>query len=435
MNMFRFLPLCFLLVSTALAADWPQWRGPEFNGSSPEKNLPASWTKDAVKWATPLPGPSGATPVVSGDSIFVSSADAEKNLLLLCLDRASGKIRWKKTVVEGGNMDKGRGNSASPSPATDGKTVFALYATGDLAAYDFQGQELWRRNLGAESGKLAFMWLYGASPLIWDGTLYVQVLQRSPVPADYPGQTDGGGERQSFLLALDPQTGKNRWKQLRVTDAEVESKESYATPIPHVAPDGKKQLLVVGGDCLTGHDPATGEELWRGFGINRKKGQFMRVVTSPVSVGGLAIASGPKKEQMIAFRTDMKGDITERGAAWSFDEKKTPDVCTPAVYEGKLFVLDGDSQTLTCFKPATGEKLWQGQLPERTTIRSSPTLADGKLYVLNEKGTVIVCSAGDEFKVLGTIPMGDTEGSRSSIAVANGQLFIRTTQNLYCVGK
>ena len=131
----RFLALTFALSPLAQAENWPQWRGPAFNGSSPETGLPADWSREKVKWATPLPGPSGATPAIWGDTIFVSSPDENKNLNLLCLDRPTGKIRWQKTVVEGGNLEKGRGNSASPSPVTDGHAVYALYGTGHLAAF------------------------------------------------------------------------------------------------------------------------------------------------------------------------------------------------------------------------------------------------------------------------------------------------------------
>ncbi len=277
------------------------------------------------------------------------------------------------------------------------------------------------------------MWIYGSSPLLFDGKLYVQVLQRSPAPPDYPGMAGTAGDRESYLLALDPATGKTLWKQVRPSEAKLESQESYASPIPHAAPDGKTQLLVVGGDCMTGHDAATGAELWRGYGINNQGGEWMRVVASPVSAAGLAIACGPKKEPLLAFRTDLKGDISQNGVVWSFDEKKTPDVCTPAFYNGKLFALDGDSQTLTCLDPKTGAKKWQGNLGDRTVIRSSPTAADGKIYILNEKGTVFVCSAGEEFKLLATIAMGGKEGARSSIVVSNGQLFIRTGDALHCI--
>jgi outer membrane protein assembly factor BamB len=429
----RLLAVAFTCTLSTRAADWPQLRGPNFNGSSPEKNLPASWTQADVKWTTPLPSFSGATPAVSGDAVFVSSPDKNKNLLLFCLDRKDGKVRWQKQLAMG-DIDKGKGNMASPSPIADGKTVYALFGTGDLAALDYEGNIKWQRNLGADYGKFAIMWIYGSSPLLYQGRLYVQVLQRTPAPADYPGLAGAAGDRESYLLALDPATGKELWKQVRPTDAKLESMESYATPAVHEV-NGKAQLLVVGGDCLTGHDPATGKELWRGYGINRKRGEWMRVVPSPVSAGGVAIACGPKKEPMVAFRTDQEGDITEKGVAWTFDEKKTPDVCTPAVYDGKLYALDGDAQTLTCLDPKTGKKLWQGNLGHRETIRASPTAADGKIYTISENGTAVVCDAsGPEFKILSTFKFENAEPTRSSPVIAGGQLFFRLADRLVCVG-
>jgi outer membrane protein assembly factor BamB len=428
--------LAFLTLAslTAHAENWPQWRGPAFNGTSTETGLPATWTKESAKWATPLPGPSGATPAIWGDHIFVTSPDAEKNLHLIALDRKTGKVRWQKQISTG-DINKGKGNMASPSPVTDGKTVWALFGTGDIAALDFDGKILWQRSLGNDYGRFAIMWLYGSSPLLYNGKLYIQVLQRSPAPPDYPGLAGGSDQRESYLLALDPATGKTVWKVNRDTPAQKESQESYATPIPHVGADGKTQLLVVGGNCLTGHDIATGKELWRGYGLNPKEGEWMRIVPSPVSAAGLAIAGGPKKEALIAFRTDMTGDISLSGVAWKIDNRSTPDVCTPAYYNGKLFVLNGDTKTLFCLDPKTGDKKWEGPLDTKIVMRGSPTVADGKVYMMDEKGTVFVCGTGDEFQLLGKIEMGDNEGSRASIAVSQGQLFIRTTQALYCVGK
>ena len=427
--------LAIAIAVTAQAADWPQWRGPAFNGTSPEKNLPASWSAADIKWTAPLPGFSGATPAVSGDTIFVTSPDANKNLLLFCLDRKDGKVRWQKEVVTGGNIDKGRGNMCSPSPVTDGKTVYALFGTGHLAAFDFAGKPLWQRDLGADYGKFAIMWTYGSSPLLYAGKLYVQVLQRTPAPADYPGMAGAAGDRESYLLALDPATGKTLWKHVRPTDAKMESMESYASPVPHEV-GGKAQLLLVGGDSLSGHDPETGAELWRGTGINPKRGEWMRVVPSPVSAGGVAIACGPKKEPLLAFKTDGKGDVTESGLAWKFDEKKTPDVCTPAFADGKLFVLDGDSQTLTVLDPKSGAKLWQGALGHRDTVRSSPTVADGKIYTISETGKAVVCDAtGSEFKIISTFDFENANPTRSSIVVAGGQLFFRLADRLVCIGK
>jgi outer membrane protein assembly factor BamB len=428
------LPLLAFTLA-AQADNWPQWRGPAFNGTSAEKNLPGEITEKSIKWQTPLPGFSGATPAVWGDTIFVTSPDSNKDLLLFCVDRKDGKVRWQKTVA-GGDVTKGRGNMASPSPVTDGKAVYALFGTGDIAAYDFAGQELWKRNLGADYGKFAIMWIYGSSPLLFEGKLYVQVLQRTPAPEDYPGMAGKAGDRESYLLALDPATGKTLWKHVRPTDARMESMESYATPVPHVV-GGKAQILLVGGDVLSGHDPATGAELWRGGGINKKRGEWMRVVPSPLSAGDVAIACGPKQEAAVAFRTDMKGDISEKGVAWTYDERQTPDVCTPAYYNGKVYMLNGDKQTLTCLDAKTGRRIWQGN-PRDIAIpsavrRRSPT---GRSIRSARKGNVVICDAkGPDFKVLSKYEFPSADPTRSAIAISNGQLFVRTATALYCVGK
>jgi outer membrane protein assembly factor BamB len=429
---FRILAAALAFSLSVQAADWPQWRGPAFNGSSPESGLPESWTAADVKWSTPLPGISGATPGVSGDSVFVSSPDANQNLLLLCIDRKDGRIRWQKQIATGG-IAVSRANMTSPSPVTDGKAVYIVYGTGDLAALDFDGNILWQRNLSTDYKRFGIQYFYGSSPLLYGDKLYLQVLQRSPAPADYPGLAGGDPERDSYLLAIDPATGKTLWKQVRVTTAKDESMEAYSSPVPHES-GGKTQILIAGGDCLSAHDPATGQELWRGYGINRKRGGAMRVVTSPVSAGSLAVACGPKKEQAIAFRTDLEGDISEKGIAWSFDEKKTPDVCTPAFADGRLFVLDGDSQTLTSLEAATGAKGWQTSLGHRETIRSSPTVADGKVYTISEKGTVVVCATNDG-RVLSTFQFETAEPTRAAVIVTHRQLLFRLADRLVCIGK
>ena len=152
-----------------------------------------------------------------------------------------------------------------------------------------------------------------------------------------------------------------------------------------------------------------------------------------VVADGVILASAPKRDPVFAFKTGGKGDITASHLAWSFTENPT-DWSTPLYYQGKVFILDGDKKVLTCLDPKTGAKKWQGSLGVRETFWSSPTAADGKIYCLGEGGTVVVLSAGDEFKVLSTIKMGEAP-AKSTIAVAGGQIFIRTAQNLYCIGK
>jgi outer membrane protein assembly factor BamB len=378
-----------------------------------------------------LPGRSGATPAVWDYSIFVSSPDAQNNLLLICLNRKDGKVRWQK-VVANGEREKGRNNMASPSPATDGKSVFVLFGTGDLTAYDFSGTALWTRSLAKDYGRFSINWLYGSSPLLYQGKLYIEVLQSSRFRSRDSQATDDKPEREAFLLCLDPNTGRNLWRQVRPTDAVSESQEAYSTPIPCAGSNGT-EIIVVGGDYTTAHSPDTGAELWRCGGLNDGKEESWRIVPSPVVAAGMIIACGPKRDPVLGIKDGGKGLVTDTHIAWRFKEYPS-DCVTPLFYEGKLFVLDGDRQMMTCLEPKTGEKKWQGNLGVREIFRASPTGADGKIYCLSENGTVVVLEAGDAFKVLSTIRMGESP-VRASIAVSKGQLFIRTAKNLYCIGK
>ena len=427
---FAFLVL--LLGAPGRAENWPQWRGPYFNGSTTETNLPTQWSKtEDVAWVASLPGQSGATPVVWEESVFVSTPDEQKRLLLLCLDRKSGQVRWRKVVSEG-DRQVGLNNAASPSPATDGKRVFSMFATGDLAAFDLAGQQLWKRNLAKDYGRFANMWIYGSSPMLYGGKLYIQVLQCNPRPAEYAHALDDKSERESFLLCLDPQTGKNLWRHVRPTDATREAQEAYSTPVPYTGKQGA-EILIAGGDYVTAHSPDTGAELWRCGGLNDRKERFWRIVPTPVVADGMIIACGPKRDPVLAIKDGGRGLVTDTHIAWKFKEFPS-DCVTPLVYRQRLFVLDGDRQMMTCLEPQTGAKKWQGNLGVREVFRASPTGADGKIYCVSENGTVVVLEAGNAFKILATIRMGEAP-TRSSIAVAHGELFIRTAQNLYCVGK
>ncbi|MEQ1850097.1 MAG: PQQ-binding-like beta-propeller repeat protein [Chthoniobacteraceae bacterium] len=431
------------LLSVTHAADWAQWRGPNFNGTSPETGLPSKWsTTEGVKWSLDMPGVSGATPIVSGGLVFVMSPDADNKQWLIAVDRKTGKVAWKHNIADGA-LSKGRGNSTSPSPVTDGRTVWALVGTGQLAAFDFSGKEIWTRDLAKDYGKFNINWVYGSSPLLYGGKLYVLVLQRTPADGSYPGIEEADkGDRESYLLALDPAKGKTLWMHDRPTDAEQETQETYATPIPHTV-GRKTQILIAGGDYLTGHDPESGAELWRGGGINNKKGLggggFMRLVPSAVAAGDIALVCGPKQSAAIAYRMDGHGDITEKSRAWVFDEKNTPDTCTPAAFAGKFYAFNGDKQTMTCLDAKTGAKVWQESFAldrsKGTEIfRASPTIADGKIYTIGERATAVVQNLADG-KVIATIPMGGGDATRSSIAVSDGNLFIRTSEMLWCIGK
>ena len=265
--------------SYGFAENWPHWRGPQFNGSAQATGLPTEWSRtENIAWTTDLPGASAATPIVWGDHVFVSSDDAERDMLVaICIDRRSGKTLWQKDIRGGVRQDT-RSTYSAPSPATDGKVVIFFYGNGDLVAYDFEGTEQWRRDIQKDYGPFAFNWTFSTSPLLHNGKLYLQVLQRDTAVNGH-GLTDQVNE--SYLLALEPATGEEIWRRTRSSQAREESREAFTTPVPHVI-DGKEQLLIIGGDDLTGHDLETGAELWRWGTWNPDRIGHWRHVPSPV---------------------------------------------------------------------------------------------------------------------------------------------------------
>src|SRR5687767_6940828 len=417
------------------AANWPQWRGPNFNGSSPEKNLPVKWSKtENIAWTLDLPGPGAATPVIWDNHVFVSSTDqATRSLWAICAHRKTGLVMWKHKVADGHRKDD-RSTYASPSPATDGKRVIFFYGNGDLVAFDFAGNKLWARNIQKDEGDFAFLWTFSTSPLFYDGKLYMQVLQRD-VPVQGRGRKPSGIE--SFLLAIDPATGKTLWRHVRPSEASQESLEAFTSPVPFEH-GGRKEILVAGGDCLTGHDPASGKEFWRWGTWNPTKIGHWRLVPSPIAGDGIILACAPKGDPIYAVKAGANGTLQQDDIAWKSEKqsKISSDVPTPLFYDGDFFVLSDNRKGLSRVEPKTGKVKWSIDTPGRKKYEASPTGADGKIYIMNFAGEVTVVDA-NKGEVLRTIPMGD-EGddlTRSSIAVAQGQLFIRTNKRLYCVGK
>lgn len=418
---------CFAagLATDLVAGDWPNWRGPTLDGASEEGGLPDKLDASTQLWALDLPGPSAGTPVVVGNRIFLGASDkATSNLVGMCVDRISGKLLWTREIAPSLASNK-RNDLAAPSAVTDGKLVVFLYGSGDLATFDAEGKALWARNLQKEFGKFTIMWLYGSSPLLHNGRLFVQVLQNeNKKPAD--------AESASFLIALDPVTGKQAWIHRRVTPAKDESAESYGTPIIYTA-NGREELTLFGADLVTAHDPATGKELWRCDGFNERKAGNWRSIPSATLIDGKVVSITARGSRMFAVKPGGSGDVTASHVAWNTTELTT-DVCNPLWYRGKMYVLDGDKKTLACADAATGKPLWKGEIPAKGVLRTSPTGGDGKIYVMDENGTVFVL-ATDEFKILSTAELGAGGTARSSIPLTHGQVLVRTAEKLIAFGK
>jgi outer membrane protein assembly factor BamB len=439
---------CLSLSSASRADNWANWRGPNFNGSTTEKNLPATFSRtENVLWSAEMPGPSGATPVVWGDHVFVSSTDdMAKTCVAIAIDRKTGKELWRVKVADGAGKDR-MSTFSNSSPVTDGKHVWFFYGNGELVCLDMAGKEAWRRNIEKDYGQFAFQWTFSTSPLLHDGRLYFQVLQRD-VPVNGRGRKDGPNE--SYLLALDPATGKELWKVLRPAEASQESLEAFTTPTPFKHA-GREELLIAGGDCISGHDPDTGKELWRWGTWNPTRIGHWRLVPSPAAGAGIVLACAPKDAPIYAVKLGGKGTLANSDLAWQSYVQNTEetnkaarsletrdlssDVPTPLFYEGKFYVLNGNKKKLLCVEP-TGRIVWSGDLG-RGNFQSSPTAADGKIYMMNFPGEVFVVQAGgSEFKLLHTAQMAEGENTlRASIPISQGQLLIRTSKTLYCVGK
>ncbi|MBN1421223.1 MAG: PQQ-like beta-propeller repeat protein [Planctomycetes bacterium] len=422
----------FLAAAETRAENWPHWRGPFHNGSTTETDLPATWGEtENVAWVTPMPGSSGATPIVWGDRVFISSADEKTgDLLAIGIRVADGKEIWRHAVAKDRRFPNN--NMASPSPATDGRSVVFLYGTGDLAAFDLDGRRLWARNVEPDRPGFSIQFGYSSSPLLHGGRLYVQVLQHEDpkrwrsAPVDRPGPLD------SYLLGIDPATGEDLWKQIRRTDAADESKEAYSTPIPW-SRDGRDEILIFGGDGVTAHDPATGAEVWRWIGLNPRKQTVWRTVPSALAGEGLVFLSSAKHNPHFFAVRPGKGTLGADHVAWKIEEP-TPDASTPLLYRGRLYILQDDRKIVSCREPKTGREIWNEALGGRSVIRASLTGADGKIYAMDQGGTVYVLAAGDSFRLLHRIDMGK-DPSRSTIVAAAGRLFIRTAEKLHCIAK
>ena len=397
------------------AENWPQWRGPSLNGISGEKNLPIRWSSTQnVAWKLALPALSGSTPIVSGDRIFLNVAD-QNNLYLWCVDRARGVPIWKQ-FLGGGNVRMQKQNMSSPSPVTDGRHVWVMTVTGILKGFDFDGKELWTRDIQKDYGRFGLNWGYGSSPLLYGDALFVQVLHgmRTRDP--------------SYLLRIDTTTGRTVWRVERPTPARFESPDAYTTPAL-LRYGTSTEIVITGGDVVTGHDPSTGKELWRASGLNPDNDGSYRIVASPVVHGELIVA--PTRERpMLVLKAGGRGDVTKSHVLWSFGSG--PDVPTPVTDGTYLYVIN-DRGIMWCLDAKTGKEVYARQRLRPATYSGSPVLADDKIYITNEDGVTVVVKAGPRFEVLAENDVDDY--TLSSPAISEGQIFIRTTKFLYCIGK
>ncbi|MEO8428594.1 MAG: PQQ-binding-like beta-propeller repeat protein [Verrucomicrobiota bacterium] len=407
-----------LAVSAALlhAENWPGFRGPTRQGVSTETNLPMKWSAtENVVWKTAVPGESWSSPIVWGERVFLTTAtDNGASCRVLSLDRKTGKILWNKEAFQQVPRHKQQRNTfATPTPATDGERVYACFGDGSFAALSFAGDLIWTNRDYEFYGEHGL----GSSPILYRDLL---IMARD-------GSSEGEDKKlgwqkpwdQSFIVALDAGSGKERWKGKRGL-----SRISHGVPTiwEH---DGKAEIVSEAGDVVQGFEAQTGERLWSSEVIGEGK------VPSTVIGGGLVFTAGGwgGKESVKAFRLGGRGDLKETQLVW--EQKKGMPKVPSLLYEKPHLFAVSDGGVATCMKADTGELLWQERVGGN--FSASPVAAEGRIYFLDDNGETAVIQAGPEFKVLARNPLG--EKVQASMAVSQGHLFIRTEKNLYCIGR
>jgi outer membrane protein assembly factor BamB len=422
-----FLVAAIFVNLAASAADWPQWRGPAGTGVSEEKGLPIIWHEErSLLWKCSLPEWGASTPVVSGEAIFLTSHTADDKLWLLRIDKQTGQIVWQEQVGSGTAQREGPKrhpqkihkfySPAGPSPVTDGKTVVAHFGNGDLAAYDFEGRRLWKRNLQDDYGAYTSWYGHANSPVIV-GNLVISVCMQDSL-SDLGGKT-----AESYVVAHDLASGEVRWKVERRTKAEAEQCDAYTTPLL-CALGGVQQLVIMGANQLDAYDPKTGRQLWFLPGLNGG-----RTVTSPTIGDDLVFATRGLRGPLVAMRPKGTGERNFRDIAWTYSEG-SPDSCSPLFYAGLLFTITDDG-IARCFDAASGNLKWKERL--KGQYKASPVACEGRVFFLNIDGLTTVISATPRFDKLVENQLDDA--TLASPAISDGKIFIRGKKHLYCIGR
>ncbi len=411
-----------LLVAALLRVDagnWPQFRGPDGQGHSSETSIPTAWSaSQGIAWKTPIPGESWSSPIVQGRHVFVTTAtDNGESCRVLSLDRDSGRILWNTEVFRQVPRRKETRNSyATPTPATDGKRVYACFGDGSFAALDYRGTVLWTNR----SQPFYSQHGLGTALMLHDGLVIMSRDASSEGPDKKVGwQTPW---EKSYVVALDARTGAERWRTGR-----GRSRISHGTPVLWRNPKGRPQIVTEAGDVLQGFDPKTGSLLWTSEVPGEGK------VPSVVLGDGLAFCSGGwgGKEGIKAFRLGGEGALRQSNLVWE-QKRGEPKVPSLLYLEGLLFAMT-DTGVATCYEATTGAIVWQERIGGN--FSASPVSAGGRIYFVGDNGQTVVLEASRNFRLVSRNPIADGEEVQASPAISQGRFLIRTRSNLWSIGK
>jgi outer membrane protein assembly factor BamB len=438
----RFLPFVICIIaSTSLSAQhWPSFRGPNASGVADGRPTATKWnvsTGENIAWKAPVPGIAVSSPIVWGDRVFLSTAvssdpnqsirtglygdvepatDQSKHTWrLIALDKKTGRVVWDRVAHEGIPKTKRhpKSSQASPTPVTDGRHVVVSFGSEGLFAYDFDGKQLWKQDLGVLNAGWFFdpdyEWGVGSSPIIYKNMVIVQ--------CDI--------QKNSYLAAFDVDTGKQVWRTSR------EEIPSWSTPTIFES-NGRAELVTQATTFTRGYDPNTGRELWRLSGNSE-----IAIPTPIVGPGFVIVTNGYRGVQPIfAIKPGASGDITLKGEetksafiAWS-TRRGGPYIPTPLIYGEQLYTLNNG--VLAAYNVTTGERIYQERLGGAPgAFSASPIAADGKLYLSSEDGDVFVVKAGPKYELLAKNSIGEV--IMATPAVSDGLLIVRGLKNVYAI--
>ena len=389
-----------------VAKNWASFRGPNGAGISTHANVPSRWsgkTGEGILWKTKIPLPGNNSPVIWGDRIFLSGADPNSRQVF-CFDTSSGGLLWKGDIL---GLPKSNEEPleimedtgfAAPTVATDGRRVYAIFATGDVGCFDFKGKKIWEKNLGRPDSSYG----YASSLAMYQNLVLIQYDQ------------GGVEDEKSELIAVDGFSGRIAWQTKRPVG------NSWSSPI--VASIGEQfQVITCGDPWVVAYNPADGAELWR---VNCLSGD---IAPSAICANGLVLVIEPYSK-LVAIKPDGKGDVTKTHIAW-ISEEGGPDICSP-VSNGKSVFLLATEGLLESYNVSDGKRLWEKDMKEY--FLASPSLVGDKLYLLSEKGVMFIAEAESEYKELAKCELD--EKCHASPAFADGRIYIRGLENLYCIG-
>lgn len=417
--------LIALLISSSLfvqAENWNQWRGPNANGITSQKELPLEWSAEKnVFWKIPLGGRGNNTPIIWDDRIFLTGqkgsgpvqsyrgmgqgnprGDQEVTFVVQCFNKDNGSVIWEKEITAAQDREAVHPlhNLATPSIVTDGEHVIAWFGTGQLFCYDLDGNEIWNRNLAEEISPFKMLWAHGSSPVLHDEFLYL-LCDHDP---------------KSYLLAVDKSTGEKIWEA-----DHGRGRRSYGTPL--VINTGEREELIVNSNPhIVSYDPKTGEQLWTA-------GEFIKVpVPMPVFHEGILYTSrGYRNGPYMALQPGGSGDVTNSHTEWMIPVR-APYVSSLLYYQDLLYMASEEGMVM-CVDPKSGEPVWTKKYDE--VFWASPVAGDGKIYITSEAGNTYVFAPGNEFKELAVNTIG--EKCMASPAFSDRLMYIRGEEHLFCI--